>query len=1438
MVMTTTKWYLCFFLLGAVNRSAKADTWGPRQCFIEPVNFKYNDTVPYTYKEQENGEKPFNFSDNCYETQECLGIRDDILWNLRTAGPGTAFLIFENILLPDLSPANGQSIVDNAQILFDNDSVMHIEGVGTFFGATGIGSYLAIPHQVVSGIVKTSDQSRKMTVIDHNRVVMEIKRIQQWTHLGEEEYETQVRLELTYYPCSIKIKAITMELTPFTLVSFTGAATASGAMENVCTTMMDKCTGPNQQYESYEDCLEYMKALPTFDPICQHKIGPMAVQGNSYMCKYLHQFMTPFEPEVHCFHAGKGRLDPAGKRKCVPTECLSESTPLELRPNLLPPDEVTTSETYFENLNGTFVETLFTPYEVTSETVGIQNGTEVETIATPNIMPSKPQPKSDAVCSDAEAEDLAAATVLTLPFCMASLNHGSCYANCTQAVQTYLGRFAENGAVCRCNNGINGRLVMSKSAMLTKLRIDAKVLLEFCSRSLAAVEYPDCLGELDSYSCPLLGTYRGSGACYKWDYMALEKAVRRDWGKEAQFRGRITTSDTVASAECSVLAIWAKQARSDEQYYTRYTATGNQIFTEAVDRGIRVHPSLDPVELGYEEILSNMSADQIRNELSLMSESCYFGSMKELHPVILDSAQRAVNGEQQYLYPPIAYSTGSELHRKTRALIEEIFPGLWGTPEPGHTYTDILDNVLKLRNMTRDGIRNNLVKRDIESLIREVAFRAMLEDELPYIDEKLGDDLDALNAGALFRPDAIFELQGGLWPTGYMAAKYQLRRHLQTSGVLTLERMEEILDTVGLNGTIAAGGVGGAYDFVASGLIGPASTQTAFSTLIERFRWDECEVRQLWDEVGGKKFLLEHLRLNMDVPGFIAKKKNSTSESPRMYQIHSAHLDPKVFEDPLSFNPKRPNLHQSLFFNGLEKDFETHMTEDGYVGPSSLEEAPSLRRWCPGRHISLNLIVELAPLFFPPETDEYHCHGGMRARYGVEFTSELIQVETDQVELEVLKADGKSKGENLMILLGGQVDAPLGWSMFIANMRKQRMTQDMHYWVLTMPGWGGKGTRIEQYTVDLLTDYIVDLIRHAKKSYKRVFLFGRGIAGVLSYYVADKAGKENLYGFLTHTIHPAVHALANSNAPASGNYKATELDPMADLIAASDMFPFENFVKNDTWWDQAWEWDFRSFQKKTGGHQFLQLERAFYALTKDGRVRFVDFGAANELDPDMHMLTIGHEFSLFYRQPHIRHGLFRTTPKRGTVQKYKEVREKPNIYAHFYRDGESGEELAEIVHSFVDQSIKIRFSLWNLLKSSVDFSESSFKWEARNPTLTFYIWAFTIAIMLTGFIAEITLGKVLVLNGGFAVWLFAQVFAAIINFGCFLAADPITIPLYTMGLFKLGFPEVTLTIIAPFTHPEFSGNNKAMRALNFLSGVAYVIHHTGGTLVYMVVTFQ
>lgn len=264
-------------------------------------------------------------------------------------------------------------------------------------------------------------------------------------------------------------------------------------MKEVCERIQTHCIGEHKQFDSFDECLDYMSALPTLDPICQDSVGPRAVQGNCFMCKYLHQFMTPFEPEFHCYHSGKGMFDSKGTRKCAPTDCLASDTPSELAPALLFPPNDVTSKTYFKKVDGKFVETLVEP--------------EVSRTA---------EDKSDQ-CTDEEANEIAASTILSLPMCMPSLSSGVVNTPCSQAVASLLGRFTDNGSLCRCKDK-----VLQKSVLLKTLQVDSEVLMQVVYEKLTDnVGMPACLNAYEVEQCQLPGSYRGKNGCKTWNFAKL-----------------------------------------------------------------------------------------------------------------------------------------------------------------------------------------------------------------------------------------------------------------------------------------------------------------------------------------------------------------------------------------------------------------------------------------------------------------------------------------------------------------------------------------------------------------------------------------------------------------------------------------------------------------------------------------------------------------------------------------------------------------------------------------------------------------------------------------------------------------------------------------------------------------------------------------------------
>jgi len=69
-----------------------------------------------------------------------------------------------------------------------------------------------------------------------------------------------------------------------------------------------------------------------------------------------------------------------------------------------------------------------------------------------DTQPEIPQGDNEksGTCTDKEEHVTAAATVLSLPMCMPSLSSGVDSIPGSQAIASMLGRFTDNGSLCRC----------------------------------------------------------------------------------------------------------------------------------------------------------------------------------------------------------------------------------------------------------------------------------------------------------------------------------------------------------------------------------------------------------------------------------------------------------------------------------------------------------------------------------------------------------------------------------------------------------------------------------------------------------------------------------------------------------------------------------------------------------------------------------------------------------------------------------------------------------------------------------------------------------------------------------------------------------------------------------------------------------------------------
>lgn len=75
--------------------------------------------------------------------------------------------------------------------------------------------------------------------------------------------------------------------------------------QTICKTHEENCHGENQQYESTDQCLDFL--------LNQTRFGkPFELGRDTLLCREVHELMIKYRPEIHCSHIG-----PTGGDYCV-----------------------------------------------------------------------------------------------------------------------------------------------------------------------------------------------------------------------------------------------------------------------------------------------------------------------------------------------------------------------------------------------------------------------------------------------------------------------------------------------------------------------------------------------------------------------------------------------------------------------------------------------------------------------------------------------------------------------------------------------------------------------------------------------------------------------------------------------------------------------------------------------------------------------------------------------------------------------------------------------------------------------------------------------------------------------------------------------------------------------------------------------------------------
>lgn len=362
LVFLTTKLFsVAFINLHAWNTRPLAAAWA--NCDL--LEFGYNASHPYGPAQSNAQEGLFTFRTGCEAQQSCLFADDAAIADLGFA----AYNLFPTRLdaHSDENPRNGWDIVANAYVTYDRYTSMHIQNIGTYYGPREVGIYFGVPVIMWDQGLGTQGLDRILAIegragYGNWRTEMSVALKNTWLHNQPAHFPQSIEnwhYSTDNYPCSALMHhktfqfplRIESEFSRSALPEFNDtrlprheppallAPTSNQTIGRICDVVMRFCDhNANEtirkaasQFEgSHKKCVRYLHSLPPHDEKCQRKYSPTTALGHSLACKYLHHFMIPFEPNLHCFHVGAWRKNsvntPRGIKPTSRGEALSNTS--------------------------------------------------------------------------------------------------------------------------------------------------------------------------------------------------------------------------------------------------------------------------------------------------------------------------------------------------------------------------------------------------------------------------------------------------------------------------------------------------------------------------------------------------------------------------------------------------------------------------------------------------------------------------------------------------------------------------------------------------------------------------------------------------------------------------------------------------------------------------------------------------------------------------------------------------------------------------------------------------------------------------------------------------------------------------------------------------------------------------------------------------------